>query len=331
MHDWVVTPNNSLLLGIYQPVKRDLRPYGGKGVATMLDAVLQEVDPQTGLVMYEWHTLGHVSPKESYFPVKGGAWDPYHFNCIHIAKDESITLSHRNTHTGYNIDKATGQVNWRLGGKKSSFALGKDARFAWQHHIEWHDGKKVTLYDNRSAAGYVAGTSRGQTIDLDVGKKKASLDSEIRHHPQFVASSQGSAQLLPNGNMMIGWGSRPHFSEHGPSGKLLFEATLPSPLHSYRAYRFDWKGHPTSSPSVAVSRARGSKRNVHASWNGATEVKSWQVLAGKSKSSLAPVGSPQKRSGFETTISAPSSGRHFAVRALDKSGNVIKTSRTVSA
>ena len=68
--------------------------------------------------------------------------------------------------------------------------------------------------------------------------------------------------------------------------------------------------------------------SVAASWNGATQVASWKVLAGASATALAPVLTAPK-SGFETTIKASTAGPYVAVQALDASGNVLGTSATV--
>ena len=67
---------------------------------------------------------------------------------------------------------------------------------------------------------------------------------------------------------------------------------------------------------------------VYVSWNGATDVESWTVLAGKSPSTLTPTGS-QPRSGFETMISVNSEGPYFAVTAQDGSGRQLGRSATV--
>src|SRR5213076_1943029 len=92
---------------------------------------------------------------------------------------------------------------------------------------------------------------------------------------------------------------------------------------SYRAYRFPWVGAPTEPPALA---ARGSGTvTAWASWNGATEVRRWQLLAGASATELRPVTTVGKK-GFETTISAQLGGKFLAVRALDASGKVLRTS-----
>ncbi|HEX8714345.1 MAG TPA: hypothetical protein VF706_02160, partial [Solirubrobacteraceae bacterium] len=71
---------------------------------------------------------------------------------------------------------------------------------------------------------------------------------------------------------------------------------------------------------------------VYASWNGATEVASWRVLAGPSPTSLAPVAGAA-RSGFETALAAPSlaSRAYVQVQALDARGTVIGASRVAKA
>jgi hypothetical protein len=69
---------------------------------------------------------------------------------------------------------------------------------------------------------------------------------------------------------------------------------------------------------------------LFASWNGATTVARWQVLAGASRSALK-LASSARRSGFETRIDLASSAGSFAVRALSKSGRVLATSNAVTA
>ena len=55
----------------------------------------------------------------------------------------------------------------------------------------------------------------------------------------------------------------------------------------YRAFRFPWSGRPLSPPAVLASlNNTGEETIVHASWNGATDVASWRVLAGKQPGSL---------------------------------------------
>ena len=79
----------------------------------------------------------------------------------------------------------------------------------------------------------------------------------------------GDVEPLPNGNVFVGWGSEPYFSEYSRSGRLLFEGELPGPDLTYRATLEQWEGLPLTPPAGAA-RTAGSATTVYASWNGAT-------------------------------------------------------------
>jgi hypothetical protein len=138
--------------------------------------------------------------------------------------------------------------------------------------------------------------------------------------------------VLPNDNVLIGWGSAASLSEFSSDGELLFNANLPGRGHqkaeSYRAFRFPWSGHPADDPAVAAEPASDDKANVYASWNGATEVATWQVLAGPSPEQLNPVGSAP-RDGFETLISVHTPEPYVAVQARNASGELLGTTKVV--
>jgi hypothetical protein len=144
-----------------------------------------------------------------------------------------------------------------------------------------------------------------------------------------MLQSEGSLQRLPGGNVFVGYGSEPFFSEFSSRGKLLLDGSLPQDDGTYRTYRFPWTGTPKTAPAVVAQRA-GSSVSVFASWNGATNVARWQVLAGSSAGSLARVATA-RRQGFETQVSVGSSATLYAVRALNSKGRVIGRSAVVPA
>jgi hypothetical protein len=65
---------------------------------------------------------------------------------------------------------------------------------------------------------------------------------------------------------------------------------------------------------------------VYASWNGATRVAAWSVLAGPTATTLHPAAQAP-RSGFETAIALPAgmAGPYVTVQALDATGAVLGT------
>jgi len=157
---------------------------------------------------------------------------------------------------------------------------------------------------------------------------RVTLRRAYAHPAGLLADNQGSMQLLPDGRAFVGWGAQPYFSEFAGSGELLLNGQFPLNDQSYRAFTSSWSGRPPGRPAVVVlpNPARGSA--VHVSWNGATEVEAWAVLAGKNPSALAAAGS-QRRAGFETMISVNSEGPYFAVTAHDASGRQLGRSATV--
>ena len=143
-------------------------------------------------------------------------------------------------------------------------------------------------------------------------------------HPGLDTSTQGDMQLLPDGNVVVGWGGQPWFSEYSHSGKLLFDARFPNPDISYRAYVQPWVGAPYFPPSGAARNTNG-KITVYASWDGATQIVAWKVLAGPNATHLKSVAAKAK-SGFETAIRLAAGYKSFKVQALDAKGHVLRTS-----
>jgi hypothetical protein len=151
------------------------------------------------------------------------------------------------------------------------------------------------------------------------------LISEAVHTPSLLANSQGNDQLLPDGNSFVGWGALPYMSEFSPTGKLVFDARIAAPGSSYRAFTYPWTGTPATPPALALRSTGAETLTAYASWNGATGVSAWQLLAGPSPTQLAPIETAPS-AGFETAIAAKSVQPYFAVAALDAAGQTLATS-----
>jgi hypothetical protein len=156
----------------------------------------------------------------------------------------------------------------------------------------------------------------------------ATLVREFTHPSKLLSTSQGNVQVLPNTNLLVGWGSAPFFSEYSNEGELLFDAKLLGDGQSYRAFRFPWSGHPSDNPAVTVEQGPDDKVTLYVSWNGATEVVSWQVLAGSTPNQLKPVGAAPRR-GFETPVAVRTTEPYVAVQAKSASGRVLGTTKAV--
>jgi hypothetical protein len=170
--------------------------------------------------------------------------------------------------------------------------------------------------------------SRAVALKLDERAMTATLAREYVHPDRFFAIYQGNVQALPNGNVFVGWGSSPVVSEFGEGGDLLFDAEFPPENETYRAFRFPWRGEPRDAPALVAESGPQDEVTLYASWNGATEVESWQVLSGPEPGELEPVGSAARK-GFETVITLQTPGPYVAVEAKDRSGRVLGVSGTI--
>jgi len=332
LHEFQLTPQGTALITAYEPIMCDLSSVGGSAEDGVTDSVFQEIDVKTGLVMYEWTSIDHVALSESYEPAGHSSapypYDFFHLNSISLDSDGSLLISSRNTWTVYKLNAGSGQIVWRLGGKHSSFKLGPGAGTAWQHDPRELPGGAISIFDNGASP---KAHSQSRAIVVSLNGSSASLSQRLTHTPALVAESQGSMQALANGDWFVGWGQEPFFSEFSPEGALLFDAHFPVHDESYRAYRFAWSGTPAHAPTYAFVPAGSAGGTVYASWNGATSVASWRVLAGASATSLTPVAIAP-RSGFETTIAIPdgTAGPYLAVQALGAEGQVLGSSAAVS-
>ena len=334
LHEFLITPQDTALLTIYGPVSMDLSSLGGPKDGGVRDGIIQEVDVATGEVLFEWHSLDHVGLEESYDGLPDNPewdYDYFHINSIDIDYDGNLLISARKTFAVYKIDRKSGEVMWRLGGKRSDFEMGPGTRTRYQHDARRQPDGTLTIFDNSGIVD-VSEQSRGIVVELDEEEMTATLVREYTHPDKVLAVTQANMQVLENGNVFVGWGSEPVFSEFSSDGELLFSADLPaepSPnVESYRAFRFPWSGQPQKKPDLVAETGPEGEVSVYASWNGATEVAEWQVLAGPSRGQLRPIVSAP-RDGFETAITVRTTEPFISVVAKDRSGRAVGTAKAV--
>jgi hypothetical protein len=329
MHEFQLTREGTALVEVHANVPADLTTVGGPRHGVVADSIIQEIDIATNRVVWEWSALGHLPLRDTYAKYQRGApFDAFHLNSIQQLPDGNLLISVRHLSAVFSINKKSGRINWELGGKHSSFNIGPGANFAWQHDARLHSHGLLTVFDN--GAGLVKNESQSRALEIALRGRSATLVHADTHLPPVLAWAEGGVQLLPGGNVFVGWGFSPMFSEYTAAGQQMFTAQFHSPAHSYRAYRDHWTGEPLTPPSLDVTPAGGDDITVYASWNGATQVTRWRVLAGKSKTALRPVGAAP-RSGFETRIAVHTTAPYVEVQALAASGRLLGTSNVVSA
>lgn len=333
LHEFMITEDETALVTAYRHRPCDLRAVGGPKDGWALSGVVQEIDISTGDVLFEWDSLDDVDIGETHQALeksggKDAPFDYFHINSIEKTPDGDLLVSARNTWALYRVSRKTGTVDWRLGGKRSDFHMPAEARFHWQHDARMHGHNRITLFDNGSSPPKEK-QSRGMVLAVDHKKRRVTLHRQIRHPAGLLADNQGSMQLLDDGKAFVCWGCEPYVSLFDKHGKLLRDFRLPAGVQTYRAFTADWQAEPSGDPAILVgdNEARGS--TVRASWNGATEVHRWRVLAGEDEGSLKPVATV-RRHGFETAIAVASDGPCFVVVALDADGKELGRSTLVT-
>ncbi|WP_245592321.1 arylsulfotransferase family protein [Ectobacillus panaciterrae] len=343
VHEFTITKRNTALFTAVKQVPADLIPYGGPADGYFDNYSIQEVDLETGELLFFWDVLAHVNPADSMLPASSATssnniWDCFHVNSVEEGPNNTLLISMRNMWAIYLVDKKTGKILWQLGGKKSDFTFGPNATFSWQHDARFRPGTRISMFDDAccaSSSSRPEGPARGLILQLDFQNMIANVNRTYYHDPTLYVPSQGNVQKLSNGNQFVGWGQEPYLSEfknagnteNDPSLNLLYDMQFPDQNLSYRAFKNKWVGLPLYPPSIAVNLLSKDTAIVYASWNGSTETASWQVLAGPTPRTLSVVIFSTPRTGFETDIDVNSVGPYFQVNALNSSGQVIGTSR----
>jgi hypothetical protein len=220
-HEFLISPQDTALITIYNAVPRDLSSVGGSRSGVVWQGIVQELDIESGEVLFEWHSLEHVGIDEAYATVSQDGrpgLDYFHINSIEVDHDNNLLVSARQTFAVYKIDRNTGEVVWRLGGKKSDFEMGPGTRFAFQHDARRQPDDTITIFDNGTTIFHgkipeAVEESRAIVLELDEEQMSATLVREYTHPDEQYAHAAGNVQLLPNGDVFVGWGRALVFSE----------------------------------------------------------------------------------------------------------------------
>jgi len=163
-------------------------------------------------LLWEWRSLDHVAVDETEIKQRPGPrFDYFHINSIDVAPDNDLLISARNTWAAYKVNRQTGRILWRLGGKRSDFSFGRGARFEWQHDVREHAHGLVSVFDN-AAAPQEEPQSRALLLALDTKRMHASLEHAYavcelakRHLADLRARSGLTTEQLIYVGRAAGW------------------------------------------------------------------------------------------------------------------------------
>lgn len=369
-----VDDGESFLEPVYRPIRTDLRPYLGKEDGWLWDACFWEIHVRDGRAKFHWCYLDYYPVWETnlFFTVEGSPnntspkagggdegwpWDPLHLNSVDKNAEGDYLVSIRHLDQILKIagnhnrqGHKPGKTIWRLGGKSNDFDMGS-LTFSKQHSVRFmslsRSEETFSMFDNawEGTNKPTAKVSAGKIVTVNNISMTAWAASIDYPHPfGQLSESQGNMQILPNHNVIIGWGALPQITEYHANGTVLWHTSFDKddqrPGWTYRAFKSEWVGHPYWPPRLVAyapscKTSRSSPLIAYVSHNGATEVARWRFFtASNPKGPWVAAGTFQK-SGFETK--AILSGKlnsllstfipHVSVQALDANGYVLSTTQ----
>jgi hypothetical protein len=233
----------------------------GSASAQVIGVVIQEFDENKNLV-WEWKGHDHfafddVDPLFLFSPTKV---DWTHANAVESDDDGNILLSCRHFDEITKIDRQTGAIIWRFGGKSNQFTCSNDAlNFSGQHDIRRIYNGHITILDNGTY--HTPRLARALEYELDEIGKTATLVWGYSYNSSLYSVAVGSHQALPNGNHLIDFGSIPDglpwFVLVKPDKSVAMEISCPGSYTSYRAFNYDTLPWPLTRPLVDCYNSGG--------------------------------------------------------------------------
>nr|WP_225443079.1 arylsulfotransferase family protein [Lolliginicoccus lacisalsi] len=340
--DMQLTPNGTAWL-VATPVVRTVIDGEERAMRT---TVLQEISLEDNSVLFQWDALNHIPATDSEIAAPEDPtepWDYLGFAGLALAEDGDVLITGHGTGAIYRIDRESGDLDWRLGGKASDFVVDPEAAFRFPRDARLLPGGRLSLVDGATSSAHRGLTaeeleeaedageepapppaSRGLVLDLNEVDRTASVAASFPHPFGWSSPGAGSHQVLPTGNSLVTWGEQGAITEFAPSGEIVRHLVFPASLRSSGAELVEWSGLPFV-PPVVDARADDLATRVSVSWNGATPVNRWRIWAGPSEDELEVVRTVP-HDGFETEAIIDGAFESVRVDALDVIGERIGSS-----
>jgi hypothetical protein len=229
---------------------------------TVVDGTIQEISP-TGALVWQWNAADHIDCSETTFPQRftvGGVSvvDLDHLNSIDVAPNGDLIVSARHLDAVFRINRATGQIVWKLGGTPSNhdnaaiLSIHNDpgSGFFRQHDARLLGNGDLTVFDDRTEPApptpvigpSVTGPARGVEYALDTAHQTATLVAQFVNPAGLPSFATGSTRRQPEGSTVIGWGAEtgapfPALTEVDANGRALYQVAFPAGDWGYRVIK----------------------------------------------------------------------------------------------
>lgn len=246
-HNYAITEQGNIILLGQAPRIVDMSEHivGGRVDATVKDFVIQEFDKNKNL-LYTWKSEDHFNildgnEESIVVDFQASVIDYAHVNSVTVDSDTSLLISCRHMDEITKIDRRSGDIIWRLGGKNNDFVfIGDTIGFSHQHSINKLTNGNILFFDNGNL--HQPPFSSSVEYELDEDAKTAILVKRIRREPDLFSAYIGSTQRLQNNNTIIDWGNiSPSITEFHPDGSLALELDFNDHSFSRTVFKFPWQ------------------------------------------------------------------------------------------
>lgn len=242
-HELLILENNHKFLLVHDPqlVDMSLIVPGGNPMATVIGLIVQELDENNNVV-FQWRSWDHfeITDAADRINLIGSIIDYVHGNSIELDTDSTMIISCRNMDEVTRINRISGEIIWRLGGKRNQFEFDDSSHlFCHQHDARIIPGNgNLSVFDNGNCHDPQYSSAAEYLLDTDA--MTATLIKRLRSTPDIFGSFMGNAQRLENGRTVVGWGSGiPSITEFDESGEIALQFSFNN--INYRAFKFDWQ------------------------------------------------------------------------------------------
>ena len=338
-HELRILPNGNMLMIVSESKNIDMSKIvaGGNPSARVLGNHVVELNSRKEPV-FEWLCWDHYDIRESIdADLTAASFDYVHMNAIAVDLDSNLILSCRNMSEITKINRKTGKIMWRLGGRRNQFRFindpntfvfeGDTLAFSYQHHVRVLPNGHYTLFDNGNLRS--PPFSRAIEFVVDTTAMTSELIWEFRHDPDIYAAWMGSFFQLDNGNRLIGWSNSndPKVTEVTPDGDVVYEMNFVNPAVTYRPNRINWLGR-TRAPYLMVESQYDKVRLLFNHF-GARDIQSFRIYAGQSPSPETVIAVTDT-SSYELSGLENGKRYYFRVTSIDSKGVESEYSNEVS-
>lgn len=342
MHEFnLVDDGKAALSCVYRTARVNMADFGRPTEESwVMTGGFTETKVDTNEVLVQWNSLDHIALHESNLfhswdaPAVEGSWDYVHANAVDKNEAGDYIISMRFTDAIYGVAGADGHVMWRLGGVDSDFD--QDFNFSRQHDAKFVSSNgpiHVISFMNNAAdeRGNQEDVSSALIVQLDTTAMTARVVTRITRPDGGLTKLRGNVQKLPNGNIFVGWSEWGYHTEHAPNGDHLMSAWFPSERYStYRSYKGEFVGRPTTPPDVVASVYGTSEIDIttiiHVSWNGATDIAGWNFYAQAYAGGTPAFIGHADKTDFETMYIVDGYMDWITVEAVGRDGTSMSTS-----